>query len=266
MTLSDHIRRFADDTRASVAIVAAFTLVAMIMATGMAVDYGLMIKQRGELQAAADAAAIAGAREIPLALSNPQQIEVVAGNHARINLGIASSGPGKSENRGEDDGQPVAKMMSMSAPSMMAASDSVSGGGGDSGSSGSGSSDSPIRIKTNIYEDDNTVEVTIEQDWKPFFAAFLPDSLTAFSVTSRAQIMGTGKICVLGLMKKQVVGRHSLGQQRRIKRRRLWGLQQLNQLCLNSCRCQFASVGRVYLRGRRLLGADRQQLYPVTNN
>ena len=41
---------------------------------GLASDYAMMTKLRSELQQAADAAAIAGAREIPLAMSNAKQV------------------------------------------------------------------------------------------------------------------------------------------------------------------------------------------------
>lgn len=58
------IQKFITDTQGSIAIVTALSIVVLVIASGMAIDYAVMIRQRAELQAAADAGAIAGAKEI----------------------------------------------------------------------------------------------------------------------------------------------------------------------------------------------------------
>jgi uncharacterized membrane protein len=93
MITRPNVRPFADDARASGAVIAAVCLFVLITVVGMAVDYASLIRQRAELQAAADAAAIAGAKEIPLALSDSQQIELVATNYAKVNLGMSTDAP-----------------------------------------------------------------------------------------------------------------------------------------------------------------------------
>ena len=57
-------------------IVVSFALILPVLLgiIGLAADYGMMTKVRSELQDAADAAAMAGAREIPLAMSNAKQV------------------------------------------------------------------------------------------------------------------------------------------------------------------------------------------------
>ena len=191
-------RRFADDARGSVAVVAAVCLFVLIMGAGMAVDYACLIRERAELQAAADAAAIAGAKEIPLAFSDLQQVELVASNYAKANLGLGTDQPTKSES--SDDGGASSKsapMMMMMSDSLMASDDTLSTGSGGSGSSSTS-------VNAAVIEDDNAVEVTIAKPWTPYFAGFLPIKSGTIEVTARAQVMGTGKICVLGLMESSL--------------------------------------------------------------
>ena len=64
----------------------ALSLPMMLGILGVATDYAMMTKVRGELQAAADAAAIAGAREIPLAMSNPKQVASAVRSFAAYTL------------------------------------------------------------------------------------------------------------------------------------------------------------------------------------
>ena len=192
-----HITDLISDARGSIAIVASLGFFALMVASGMAVDYAVMIRQKAELQVAADAAAVAGAKEIPMAMSDTAHIMTVASNYARANLEMSVEAAEAPEP--EEDEPEVSFMKMDSAPQMMMASAKMADDStGVKGSPGGGSSG--ITITANVLEDDNTVEVVIEKEWKPFFASFLPTSVTKLSVTARAQIMSSGKICVLGLM------------------------------------------------------------------
>ncbi len=62
------------NVKGGIAISFAMTLPVVLAVLGLATDYAMMTKVRQDLQQAADAAAIAGAREIPLAMSNAKQV------------------------------------------------------------------------------------------------------------------------------------------------------------------------------------------------
>jgi hypothetical protein len=61
-------------------------LPAVLAVVGLASDYAMMTKTRQDLRQAADAAAIAGAREIPLARSNSKQVASAARSYAAYRL------------------------------------------------------------------------------------------------------------------------------------------------------------------------------------
>lgn len=83
------------DMQGGVLVTFALSLPVGFGVLGVATDYAVYNKTRSELQAAADAAAIAGAREIPLARGNPKQIASVVTNFATYQLlGKASSDNG----------------------------------------------------------------------------------------------------------------------------------------------------------------------------
>ena len=72
------LQRAAEFSRASfggIGITFAISLPALLAIAGVASDYAVMIKLRAELQEVADAAAMAGAREIPLANANADMVE-----------------------------------------------------------------------------------------------------------------------------------------------------------------------------------------------
>ncbi len=60
------LSKFATDAAANVAVLFALTLPVLVAATWVAINYGYMTSQRGSAQAAADAAALAGARVMSL--------------------------------------------------------------------------------------------------------------------------------------------------------------------------------------------------------
>ncbi len=52
------------------------------------------------------------------------------------------------------------------------------------------------------------VEVTLKEVWTPFFAHLLTDKATPITAFARANIVGEGLICVVGLMEKKLAGIH----------------------------------------------------------
>lgn len=65
---------------------------ALMIVAGMATDYAFMVRYRTELQTVADAAAIAGAREMTLAQSNASQVDAVVASYVAVN-GKKRGGP-----------------------------------------------------------------------------------------------------------------------------------------------------------------------------
>jgi len=185
------IEKFSSDTTASVAVVFAIAAIAMVMAAGLAVDYVSLIRHRAELQAAADASAIAGAREINLATADTAQIMVVAENYARTNLGLSVRASGSSDNS-----ESTGKLTDATAPSMLSASSS-DGGGGSGGGTGSG--EGGVTITTTVNDSASSITVAIEREWTPYFARVFSKSSSPISASATAQLVGTGKVCVLAL-------------------------------------------------------------------
>ena len=74
--------RFAGDVRGGIAITLAVFLPVLLAIVGVAADYAYMVMIRTNLQKAADAAAIAGAREIPLAKDSTSRIRSAALSYA----------------------------------------------------------------------------------------------------------------------------------------------------------------------------------------
>ncbi|CAN5313609.1 pilus assembly protein TadG-related protein [soil metagenome] len=83
------MRRLSDirrDTRGTIAIVAAMTLPCLLMAAGLALDVAIYVGKRASLQSLADASAVAGARELPLANATADHIRIVAVRYAQANV------------------------------------------------------------------------------------------------------------------------------------------------------------------------------------
>lgn len=74
------------DRRGGIAVTFALSLPGVMAALGLASDYAVMVKVRTDLQKAADAAAVAGAREIPLAGTNTNQVTSAAQSFAAYAL------------------------------------------------------------------------------------------------------------------------------------------------------------------------------------
>lgn len=72
------VLRFARDRKANVAVIFALMLVPIVFLLGMALDYTLAIRQREQLNAAADAAAIAAVRPAMLTQSDTSVVQATA--------------------------------------------------------------------------------------------------------------------------------------------------------------------------------------------
>ena len=57
--MTNRFSRFFDDRRGAVAILTAFALIPLLLATGGAIDFGRIMVMRSELQQAVDSAALA---------------------------------------------------------------------------------------------------------------------------------------------------------------------------------------------------------------
>lgn len=94
------------DRRGGIAVGFALSLPVLMAALGLASDYVMLTKVRTGLQVAADSAAVAGAREIPLAQADKNQIESAAKSYAAFALIGDSTG---------DDAALAAKQLTVSA-------------------------------------------------------------------------------------------------------------------------------------------------------
>ena len=74
------------DTHGTIAIVTAMTLPCLLMAAGLALDVAIYVGKKATLQSLADASAVAGARELPLANATADHIRTVAIRHAKANI------------------------------------------------------------------------------------------------------------------------------------------------------------------------------------
>jgi Flp pilus assembly protein TadG len=80
------VARFIASEAGALALSFAIAAPALLVMAGMATDYAFMVRYRTELQAVADAAAIAGARELSLANANQSQIIAASASFANYNL------------------------------------------------------------------------------------------------------------------------------------------------------------------------------------
>jgi len=83
-------RNFSLDRSGNIAIAFMFALTALLMAAGVAANYAVATTAKGELQGAADAAALAGAKELSLADSNrvnvPSVVQAVVDSFLGANI------------------------------------------------------------------------------------------------------------------------------------------------------------------------------------
>ena len=72
----------------------------------------------------------------------------------------------------------------------------------------SGGSSSTVSTDVKVVDKFTGVEVTLREVWTPFFAHYLTDKATPIVVTARANIVGEGLICVVGLIEKKLAAIH----------------------------------------------------------
>ena len=170
--------RFWTDIRGNVAILFTTVMPVLLVGLGMAVDYGVWVNQKQELQRIADEAALAAARELYLANTSGPQAESVAQTAAAASF--ASAG-------------------------MTTDSSGAPSGGSDPSSSGSPSSGAQdttfgdaVKIDVNVDLADGSVGVTVVQQGVGFFA---PISIhpPLISVNAVARARGGGRVCVIAL-------------------------------------------------------------------
>nr|WP_316629082.1 pilus assembly protein TadG-related protein [uncultured Brevundimonas sp.] len=79
------IRAFGQDTRGAVVMLAAAAVPLLLLVAGGAVNFASALKQRQSLQAAADAAAIAGAKSLSLSDAERDNVtEIVKGRRRQL--------------------------------------------------------------------------------------------------------------------------------------------------------------------------------------
>jgi Flp pilus assembly protein TadG len=80
------LKRLCGDERGGVLIAFGVALPALLLGAGVVVDYGILSEQRTAFQAAADASALAAAREFRLANASPATVQSVAEKFAATSL------------------------------------------------------------------------------------------------------------------------------------------------------------------------------------
>lgn len=86
----DLVRRFAGSRRGSIAVATALGAPVVFAIAGVAMDYFMMVHIKGQLQIAADSAAIAAVKELGLSGVTDQQVTSVAESFVYTNLGELS--------------------------------------------------------------------------------------------------------------------------------------------------------------------------------
>ena len=173
--------RFWSDIRGNIAITFAFLVPCLLVCLGMAVDYGVWINQKQELQRIADQAAMAAARELYLANSTGPQAEAVAQETATDTLlaaNLTTTVASKSDAGGSDPSGPASQSPGSNAqPTTF----------GDA-----------VSVHTNVNVNEGLVEVIVQQGGVGFFSPMFV-SPPVISVSAVARAMGGGRVCVIGL-------------------------------------------------------------------
>lgn len=81
------IGKFARSRHGSIAVMTAICAPAVLAIVGVATDYAMMTRIKGQLQTAADSAAIAGVKELSLSGVTDEQVKAVAESFVYTNLG-----------------------------------------------------------------------------------------------------------------------------------------------------------------------------------
>ncbi len=89
--MSNFLIRFQNDQRGSIAIIFALVIIVLIGAVGLAIDYGRTFSVASKLRAAADAAALAGAKLLDESVTN-ETIETTADNYFQTQVTTIGAG------------------------------------------------------------------------------------------------------------------------------------------------------------------------------
>jgi Flp pilus assembly protein TadG len=154
------LRHFAGDAAAGLAVSTAIASPAVMGAVGLASDFAFYSMRATELQAAADAAAIAATRELA----------VYAGQ------GMASMA---------HDGDATSDPFSEIARSYVKAALNLS--------------TDEVSTTVEVDQATGSVHVTVTNYWRPFFAHYLGADLTPIVSDARASLSGQTNVCVLAL-------------------------------------------------------------------
>jgi hypothetical protein len=100
--MSQLFRKFLCNRRGSIAVMTALITPIVFAIVGVAIDYFMMIHIKGQLQAAADTAAIAGVKELSLSGVTDKQVTAVAESFVYTNIGELSEKDIKEGNFGID--------------------------------------------------------------------------------------------------------------------------------------------------------------------
>jgi hypothetical protein len=174
------IREFFRNMNGGVAVMFAGMAPALLAVMAVAADYVNMGKIREELQVAADAAALAGAKEFRLAGSTDKQIVAIAEAFARTGLGMK---PDDTSLSSAPDGADAPSGNAGQGP----------GGGAELGNPGA------LALAIHVDRKKGSVEVTLARYWTPFFLHFVSADMTPVRASARAQVLDTSPTCVLGL-------------------------------------------------------------------
>lgn len=148
-------------TNGTVAVSMAVGAPVLLGAVGVASDFAVFTMKKGKLQSAADAAALAAARELSVTATG-------SAGAAKASASVSSGGPIEAIAR------------TYVATALPDASTTTTG--------------------VTVDSSKGTVQVTLSDAWHPFFAHFLGADITPIVVDARAELVGESKVCVIALM------------------------------------------------------------------
>ena len=169
-TFRERISRWTSDRRGGIGVSAALALPGVLVMLALLSDYAMLTKVKGELQAAADAAATAAAHEIPMAKSNQSQVVNAAKTFAMFQLTGNSASPDQEDQlaAAEADGQ--------------------------------------FAVNASIADDFSAVTVDVAGAWVPLLAQVFVGDISPVHVSATARYLGGANICVLGLSPSSIPG------------------------------------------------------------
>ena len=216
-------RQFGKDTRGNVALMFGLLAIPLFVGAGMAIDISRHGYHQRQLASAVDAAALAAAR-LDDGASQSEMLAVaqryldlnyteradLRGN--QINLSVSLADNVVTVNADVDVPTTITTLIGVyNMPAQVTSEvtkgvlgteialvSSDSDGGGDSGG-GTGSGEDGVTITTTVNDSASSITVAIEREWTPYFAQVFFKSSPPISASATAQLVGTGKVCILAL-------------------------------------------------------------------